>query len=872
MLNPTTSEIRDFFRARLRRRGQASLTLAAIAVASALPFMARGATRAGDLDPGFGPNANGKMTIEFAPDSPADPAEKHQIAYSMARLPDQSLVVGGVSLFPSRFSGADSDLALARITSDGNLDPNFGAGGKVALSIGYQESLRALALRPDGKIVAIGGGIPNDSTHKCCADLLFYRFTKEGLPDTTFGDVPGAKVGGSRVSSSGPPGGRAGYTAIGSYPDRVFGLGRSLVIQKDAKIVGVGTFGAPNRSVAIRLDEDGGIDKTFGNAGLAEIKVPDTSATNDFATPKAVLAQTDGKLLVVSSSFGDFNCQGPCRSYVSRLNANGATDTSFGEGGHIEIQPGGGFIARAAAIQPDGKIVAAGDSAGKFMVVRQSPEGLPDYSFGQGGATITEIDGPGPKYSARSLDLQPDGKIVAAGGLPVGAGGAPPSEQSDFALARYNPDGSLDSGFGLSGVRTVDMGGQDIANAISTGLDGKVTVAGTDGKHFALARFASPSADLSLSNTVSSASAVVGDEIKYTIRVDNHGPSPSEDIVLADNLPPGAVYKSSVATSGSCSESSGKITCQISKIDSSQAAVVAVTAQATAAGSLSNTATVDSFTPDPNMVNNSAQAITNVGLALPSVDSITPDCGPPSGGTQVKIIGKLFSGVAEVKFGSHLAASAEIIAASDRELTVRTPPFTRGQAPVTVTTGRGESAPSSRAVFTYSCPGILVGHTPGSSPAGEASSPSTDTLTSAPPVGGGSVGAPSGQGLSSTAAQSPTVSNAGFSQPVVGNAHSGALSAPAQPSSVYSAGNSPAYQPNTVSVPRLAGAFGVQPSVEEAPNPQYSMVSVSGRHTMYLSFVFGTVPVAGCLLVASRYRRLDLRRSAQRPNPAFATT
>ena len=101
-------------------------------------------------------------------------------------------------------------------------------------------------------------------------------------------------------------------------------------------------------------------------------------------------------------------------------------------------------------VQPDGKVVAAGNSGDHFAVVRYNANGTPDTSFGSNGVVITTI-------SKNSIDLiegmvlQSDGKIVVAGVAGMGMA-------ADFALARYNADGYLDAAFGVGGKVTTNSG------------------------------------------------------------------------------------------------------------------------------------------------------------------------------------------------------------------------------------------------------------------------------------------------------------------------------------------------------------------------------------------------------------------------------
>src|SRR5204863_4059157 len=135
----------------------------------------------------------------------------------------------------------------------------------------------------------------------------------------------------------------------------------------------------------------------------------------------------------------------------ARYNNNGQLDPTFGTGGKMiaALDPGGDQLT-AIALQADGKIVAAGSVIHdnwqlSFLVARFNPNGTLDSNFGNGGTILTNF---GDSYAAaNTLVLQPDGKITVAGV----SGAGPYSELNDFALARYNSNGSLDQTFGNGG-------------------------------------------------------------------------------------------------------------------------------------------------------------------------------------------------------------------------------------------------------------------------------------------------------------------------------------------------------------------------------------------------------------------------------------
>jgi uncharacterized delta-60 repeat protein len=187
------------------------------------------------------------------------------------------------------------------------------------------------------------------------------------------------------------------------------------------------------------------------------------------------------------------------------LAAPGELDSSFGIGGLVLTDFGSGNLGRgddayAVAIQPDGKIVVAGDSYGyqdtaDFALARHNTDGILDTTFGAGGLVLTEFH-PGPGFSwehARAVAIQPDGKIVAAGETShVGEGGS--ATNPDFALARYHPNGTLDATFGGDGRVQTDLDpsgwdSRDEVMAVVIQNDRKILVAGESDHDFALARY-----------------------------------------------------------------------------------------------------------------------------------------------------------------------------------------------------------------------------------------------------------------------------------------------------------------------------------------------------------------------------------------------
>ena len=124
---------------------------------------------------------------------------------------------------------------------------------------------------------------------------------------------------------------------------------------------------------------------------------------------------------------------------------DGSLDPSFGSGGRVMTDVGPDGTAWAVALQRDGKIVAAGTGRGVFALARYNPNGSLDQSFGTGGIVSTAV-GTGDEALARAVAVQPEGKVVVAGSTVT-------CTYDDFTLARYTPAGVLDRTFGSNGKR-----------------------------------------------------------------------------------------------------------------------------------------------------------------------------------------------------------------------------------------------------------------------------------------------------------------------------------------------------------------------------------------------------------------------------------
>lgn len=403
----------------------------------------------GDLDPTFG--NGGKITTAFS--------NYFDFTSSIAIQTDGKIVAAGT---------AGTDFGIARYNPDGSLDSTFGTGGKVTASF-FQAS--AVVIQTDGKIVAVG----HAATTKI--EFALARYNQNGSLDSTFGT--GGKV-----------------TTSFFRDDEAF----AATIQPDGKIVVAGSsFTETSRDIALaRYNTDGTLDATFGNGGKVT-----TDFFGNLDEAFGVALQSDGKIVVGGIARRTIN--GPLRYNdafgVVRYNTDGSLDSTFGTGGKVATD----FFDRnddafAMAIQSNGKIVVAGtamqDTYNKFALARYNSDGSLDTTFGNGGKTVTDF---GVFTSSQISDIliRPDGKIIAAGQS------FDPATRLNFALARYNPDGSLDNSFGTAGKTTTDFFGQDdAAIAIAAQPDGKIVAAGyattMTGLVFALARYNGVSFDVCL--------------------------------------------------------------------------------------------------------------------------------------------------------------------------------------------------------------------------------------------------------------------------------------------------------------------------------------------------------------------------------------
>ena len=394
------------------------------------------------LDPSFGTDGKATATA-FGGDGSA-----------MALQADGKIVMVG---------GTFTDFILARFNADGSLDTSFGtSGGKVITDMGSgnrPEEATAVAIQPDGKIVVAGyTAIPNvPPAPRLSPTFALARYNTDGSLDTSFGT-------GGRVSGG------------------VNGQAYAVAIQPDGKIVLAGEFSFDSTSgsdfsdfTVARFNANGSLDTSFGITASGQVATDIGTHTN---SARNIVLQPDGGI-VVSGGIAKVISSAPTpdgHTDIVRYTSNGSLDASFGVGGKLTLASQ--LVGEGLARQGDGKFVLVGSVAigsgvtasTDFALMRLNADGRPDTSFGSTGTVTTAVSN--ERDAALAVALQADGKILVAGRTS--------NINTNFAVARYNIDGTLDTGFGNGlGVLTVDFFGfTDSAESVLVQPDGKIVLGG----------------------------------------------------------------------------------------------------------------------------------------------------------------------------------------------------------------------------------------------------------------------------------------------------------------------------------------------------------------------------------------------------------
>jgi len=378
----------------------------------------------GDLDATFG-GGDGKLTTAIGNGS--------DYAQAVAIDSQDRAVVAGFSS-----NGSNNDFAVVRYTSAGALDATFGTGGKVTTPIGSGHDYgEAAAIDSQGRVVVAGY-----SFNASNPDFAVVRYTSAGVLDATFGT--GGKV----------------TTAIGSGWD----AGRAVVVDSQDRVVVAGASfnGSDDDFAVVRYTSAGELDTSFGGG--------DGIVTTDFGAGEdsghAVAIDSQDRVVVAGSWCAGCSFNGSDLDFaVARYTSAGVLDATFGTGGKVTTDfSNGSDYGYGVVVDSQDRVVVAGESDNgsndDFGVVRYTPAGVLDATFGTGGKVTTDI---GNSYdSGQAVAIDSQGRIVVAGNSNNWAGNSNTGSNSDFAVARYTSAGVLDASFGGGdGVVTTAIGADD---------------------------------------------------------------------------------------------------------------------------------------------------------------------------------------------------------------------------------------------------------------------------------------------------------------------------------------------------------------------------------------------------------------------------
>jgi uncharacterized delta-60 repeat protein len=383
--------------------------------------------QAGSLDPKFG-----KGGIVFT----ANTAANAGVLQGDGKI----LVAGSISTVQN-----SQQPGLLRYNGDGTLDSGFGVGGKVLIGGNTAGPAFAVAVQTDGKILVAAP-----------ANLLLtvFRFNNNGSVDSTFGSN--------------------GATAIQTAGLFLAPASGGIALEPDGRIL-VATAhndGGAARIVA-RLLANGQLDSTFGSNGVAPTFGGDS-----------VAVVPNGNILVGTGSVTSMYA--PNGVVVNGFGIHGQTPGFANEAGGFVVTNNSATVTRiitAGSIFTDLNLMSLNSVSG-FLLVSYKIDGTLDNAFGIHGGVTTPFPG-NILARAFAVALQTNGDIVAVGQTALTDTGP-----SDFALVRYNPDGSVDTTFGTSGFVSTPFGTSvAFANTVLIQIDGKIIAVGNSNNGTTLARY-----------------------------------------------------------------------------------------------------------------------------------------------------------------------------------------------------------------------------------------------------------------------------------------------------------------------------------------------------------------------------------------------
>ena len=328
--------------------------------------------------------------------------------------------------------------------SDGDLDTSWGGDGVVVSAHTDSSAAYAIANYPNNRVLVVGS-----VTDSPASRVLINRFLNNGTPDTT-------------------------CNSTGEYIETVKDAVTSdVVVLADGSFVVAGTMQVSNKPTLFlaKFTTTCNLDATFGAAGFATYSA--VFGTNG----RALVIQSDGKIVVVGDEFPTVSDSSDQRILVTRFSALGILDTSFGNSGAFISSSSEEGQAQDVAIDSSGRIIFTGSIVGTSaqdaaIVGRLTSGGRLDTTFAIQGYLINEFNGD-PRLNA--IAIRPNGNLVAVGTY----GGPFPSTQQSPIVVCLTQTGAFDSDCGVNGWAYLPTANSDVyADDVFVTSDNKILLSG----------------------------------------------------------------------------------------------------------------------------------------------------------------------------------------------------------------------------------------------------------------------------------------------------------------------------------------------------------------------------------------------------------
>jgi len=341
----------------------------------------------------------------------------------------------------------------------GDIDTSFGDNGRTITEFeGISIESQAMAVDSEDKIVIVGfGEVESDNV------IVAVKYLSDGRLDTDFADE-GKFI--FRISE----------TRNRCYGVKIDSLNNIYLAghYRDENF--------DNKGFVIKLTTNGTIDSTFATNGIWLNEEPDTDEQI-----REILIQKDGKILITGTS-SIFTNQFEFSTIVIRLNADGTIDDSFGQNGIAKLLMLESYVPWFAGLNSNDEIITGGFSfignSANPILIKFTENGVIDMSFGTDGIQIDDLPLDETGYE---IAFTNDDKILLVSSVTTSLG-------RDFGLTRYNENGTLDVNFGSNGKISTDFfQGSNVAHSVVIQNDGKIILSGflgiTPNHNYAIARY-----------------------------------------------------------------------------------------------------------------------------------------------------------------------------------------------------------------------------------------------------------------------------------------------------------------------------------------------------------------------------------------------